>query len=52
MKARTLCEPFPDERGFVGAVVVGHDEDVQAGRYLGLNPVQKLTELGGTVPPM
>ena len=52
MKARTFSEPFPDQRRFVRAVVVGNDMDVQWRGDLGLDAVQKLTEFCGTMAPM
>lgn len=50
MPARPFSQPFLDQRGFVGGVVVHDEMDVELARHSGLDLVQELAELGGTVP--
>ena len=50
MESRIAGKPGPDCRRLVGAVVVHHEMDVQAGRNVGLDGAQELQELTAAVP--
>jgi len=41
-------QPFPNQRGLVGGVVIHDDMDVKFARHGGLDLVEELAELGGT----
>ena len=45
-----LGEPGPHRRGFVGAVIVADQVDIQIGGYFGVDLGQELLELDGAVP--
>ena len=45
VEPRSLGQPLPDDRRFVGAVVVEDEMNIQIGRYLGLDGIQKSAEL-------
>src|ERR1700676_3824605 len=45
MKARTFGEPVPDERCFMGTVVIHDDVHVKAARYPDVKQIQKFPEL-------
>ena len=49
MPARALGEPIADRFGLVGGVVVHHQMDVEVARHVGLDLVEELPELAGTV---
>jgi hypothetical protein len=46
VEARTLCQPATDQDGLVRPVIVHDQVDVEAGRAVGVDSVEKLTELG------
>ena len=50
VESRIAGKPGPDRRRLVGAVVVHHEMDVQAGRNVGLDGAQELQELTAAVP--
>src|SRR5882672_10475112 len=45
MEPRALGQPVPDERRLVGAIVIEDEMNVQIGRDLGLDDIQKPAEL-------
>ena len=45
MKARSFGEPVPNQGRLVSAVVVGDQMNLQIGRHLRFDPIQKLAEL-------
>ena len=49
VKVRAFGEPVPDRRGFVSGVIVRDDVNLQCGGHLGLDDVQEVTKLSGTV---
>src|SRR5260221_8775410 len=49
MPARPFGEPVADQRGFVRGVVVHDKMEVEIARDGGLDPVEELTELRGTM---
>ena len=48
-KAGTFREPFPDDRRFVGTVVIHDEMHVQSGRHLRLDPIQELAKFRGAM---
>ena len=47
--ARALGEPIADQFGFVCAVVVHDDVNLEVGRHIALDLVEELAELAGAV---
>src|SRR5580704_14991191 len=47
-----LCQPVPNDRCLVSAVVVEHEVNVQIVRHLGLNDVQTPAELHRAMAPV
>src|SRR5215475_5117851 len=52
MEARPFGKPFPDDRGFVRAVVVDNDMDVEFCGHVRLDGVQKTAEFLRTMATM
>jgi hypothetical protein len=52
MKAGTFREPFPDDRRFLGAVVIHDEMCLQSGRHVGLDHIQKLAKFRGAMAPV
>src|SRR5262245_3954568 len=52
VEARPLRQPASDHGGFVSAVVVGDEMDVERSRDVGIDGVEELAELGGSVASM
>ena len=52
VKPRPFGEPVPDRGGFVRAVVVRDDVNLQCGGHLRLDHIQKVTKLAGAVAMM
>ena len=49
MKSWAFREPFPDDRGFVGAVVIHDDMRLQSGGHLRLDHIQELAKFSGAM---
>jgi len=49
MEPWTLGEPFPDEGGFVPAIVVHNDMNVESGGHVILDQVEEAAKLHGTM---
>src|SRR5207249_4228831 len=49
MKSGAFGEPFPDDRGFVGAVVVHDEMRLQSGGHVRLDPIQELAKFHGAM---
>ena len=49
MKSWAFREPFPDDRGFVGAVVVHDEMRLQSGGHLRLDHIQELAKFRGAM---
>ena len=52
VEAWAFGEPVPDQRRFVGAVVIHDDVHVESARHLRLNQIQELSKLRGSMPLM
>lgn len=52
MVAWPLQQPAVDEHRLVGAVVVQHQADIEFGWCRGIDLVQKIPELDGTMTPI
>lgn len=50
MPTRPFSQLFPDQWGLVRGIVIHDEMDVELARHGGLDLVQELAELGGTVP--
>ncbi len=50
MPTRSFGQPFPDQRRLVRCIVIHDEMDVELARHSGLDLVQELAELCGTVP--
>ena len=49
MKSWAFREPFPDDRGFVGTVVIHDDMRLESGGHLRLDHIQELAKFGGAM---
>jgi hypothetical protein len=52
VESRALGEPVPDQRRFIGAVVVDDDVHIEPARHLRLDEIEKFAELRRAVPLM